>query len=172
VDLRHLVKTLKAQLAFSIRESDALREQNLALEKAEDTWAHKLDVLIDQMMQNQQSNWNFAHEGGSGHGSPPASPRLDFNIIAQLKERAKEQTEEIRRLGKGLSDAQKKNLALQQITLFNQKLEEKMDNDLFLENVRLSEQVKQRDCIIDLLHKEIESLRAIIDDLNKGLAPA
>lgn len=57
------------------------------------------------------------------------------------------------------------------MALFNQKLEEKRDNDLFDENVRLNEQIKQRDCIIDMLKKEIENLRGIIDDLNKAKPP-
>ena len=43
LSMKHLIKTLKAQLAFSIREGDALRERNVGLQQEQDAWMEKLE---------------------------------------------------------------------------------------------------------------------------------
>lgn len=52
------------------------------------------------------------------------------------------------------------------MTFFNQQLDDKKDNELYNENLRLNFQIQQLKSVIDLMNKEMDNLRNIIHKQN------
>ena len=154
--LRYKVKSLTTQLAFTLKENEALCERIEELHLYQEQLDQKYNEMFEAMNQMQAGSQSDLNLEGGQNSSRFYDSLGNVKKLKQLLDVAQQRVKEAQQ---EVDIERKQKLVLKQINNFNACVDKRADNLLYNHNFELQQEIIKKDNIITNLEKTITDLK-------------